>query len=427
MNELRNALNKLSDIRQKQLLNLEISGENVLGQIQTMRRDVNKAFDDLEAHTVAELDKMKSSQEKQVQTDVGIIRDTMGHVQKMLDDLNEGKHKGESSAFISFKKCEEILTQGQSTLRAMGVTTEVQLAFQPYTGILDYLSTLTKLGELSCTGVSLTSLPGPDHIFVKENETHYNACHGNEYTCSICDMCVLPTEQTLLADCDNKSLQLLYNKLTMISSHYLGKLPSSICYVGNSEVAVALDDENNKCTIQYICVTDGGFEYTEACQLDHYCGSMACHGDRLFVLSSDTLYLYPTRKPEGRVLHKLKNSDNYTKRCAVSPDGTRIFISRFDNNTLTTLNSDGTVLHTFTDPEMRAPSALHVSPAGHVFVGCMYGTVLQVSSDGTRKLTTIAGSGETRWDIMSLCYNTNTGDLVVGFHSGKTIAVIKLK
>jgi len=61
MNELRNALNKLSDIRQKQLLNLEISGENVLGQIQTMRRDVNKAFDDLEAHTVAQLDKMKSS------------------------------------------------------------------------------------------------------------------------------------------------------------------------------------------------------------------------------------------------------------------------------------------------------------------------------------------------------------------------------
>ena len=120
LTELRNALNKVSDMKQKQLSNLEISGEKVLGQIQTMQRDVNKAFDDLEAHTVAELDKMKSSKERQVHADVRIIRDTctMDHVRRMLDDINENKHKDESSAFISFKKCEEIMQQGQSTLQA---------------------------------------------------------------------------------------------------------------------------------------------------------------------------------------------------------------------------------------------------------------------------------------------------------------------
>ena len=138
-------------LKQKQLSNLEISGEKVLGQIQTMRRDVNKAFDDLEAHTVAELDKLKSSQEKQTQDYVGLIRDNLHNVQKRLDEINEDKHKGESSAFIRFKKCEEIFKQVLSTLHTMEMTTEVKLAFQPYTGILDYLSTLTKLGELSCT------------------------------------------------------------------------------------------------------------------------------------------------------------------------------------------------------------------------------------------------------------------------------------
>jgi len=426
LTELRNALNKVSDVKQKQLLNLEISGEEVLGQIQTMRRDVNKAFDDLEAHTVAELDKMKSSKERQVHADVGIIRDTMNHVQKMLDNISENKHKDESSAFISFKKCEEILKQGQSTLRAMEIATEVQLAFQPYTGILDYLSTLTKLGELSCTGGSGSSLPGPDHTFVKESETQYNAYHGKEETCDIYDMCVLPNGQTLLADSKNNSLKLLNDKFTMISSHNLEQPPSSMCYVGNSEVAVAINDNENKSTIQYTRVTDGPFYYKESRQLDHVCSSMACHDDSLFVLSSDTLYLYPTRKSEGRVLHKLNNSDGH-KQCAISPDGTRIFISRFGNNTLTILNSDGTVLYTFTDPEMKEPTAIHVSPAGHVFVGCWYGTVLQVSSDGTRKLTTIAGSEWTRRGIRSLYYNTNTGDLVVGCLGGKAITVIKLK
>jgi len=428
LTELRNALNKVSDIKQKQLSNLEISGEKVLGQIQTIRRDVNKAFDDLEAHTVAELDKMKSSKERQVHADVRTIRDTMDHVQKMLDDINEGKHKGESSAFISFKKGEEILTQGQSILQTMEMTTEVQLAFQPYIGILDYLAALTKLGELSCTSGSSPALPGPDHTFVKENETQYNTCHGKEET-SIYAICVLPNGQTLLADKWNCSLKLLNDKFTIISSHNLGKTPSSMCYVGNSEVAVALIDDNSKCTIQYIRVTDGGFEYTEARQLDHVCSSMAWHDDRLFVLSSNTLYLYSTRKSEVIVLHKLNNSDtyNYMKRCAVSPDGTRIFISHAHHRTLTTLNLDGTVLHTFTDPEMQVPSAIHVSPAGHVFVGCLNGTVLQVSSDGTLKLTTITGSERTRRGIRSLCYNTNTGNLVVGFQDGKDITVIKIK
>jgi len=414
-------------MKQKQLSNLEISGKKVLGQIQTMRRDVNKAFDDLEAHTVAELDKMKSSKERHVQAGVEIIRDNIDHVQKVLDDINKGKHNGESSAFISFMKCEEILKQGQSTLRNMEMTTEVQLAFQPYTGLLDYLSTLTKLGELSCTGGSASSLSGPDHTFIKENETQYNACHGKEETSYINDMCVLPNGQTLLADYTNTSLKLLNDKFTMISSHNLGKPPSSMCYVGNSDIAVALSG-NNKSTIQYIRVTEGSFYYKESRQLDHVCSSMACHDDSLFVLStSDTLYLYTTRNSKGRVLHKLKHLDTYIKSFAVSPDGTRIFISHPSHNTLTTLNSDGMVLSTFTDAEMQKPSTIHVSPAGHVFLGCGTGTVLQVSSDGTRKLTTIVGSEKRRGNIASLCYNTSTGDLVVGCFHCKDITVIKLK
>jgi len=344
----------------------------------------------------------------------------------MLDDIKEDKYNGESSAFISFKKCEEILKQGQSTLQTMEMTTEVKLAFQPYTRIQDYLSTLAKLGELSCTGGSASSLSGPHHIFVKESETHYNACHGKEETSLINDMCVLPKGQTLLGDYHNYSLKLLNDKFTVISSHNLGKHPISLCYVGNSEVAVALEYDNSKCTIQYIRVSDGSFVYTEARKLEHYCDSMACHGDRLFVLFRDTLYLYPTRRSEGRVLYKLKNSDNYAKRCAVSPDGTKIFISHANDNTLTTLNSDGTVLHMFTDPEMQTPRAIHVSPAGHVFVGCWNGTVLQVSSDGARKLTAFAGSETTILYIRSLCYNMKTRDLVVGCLS-KDITVMKLK
>jgi len=433
VNQVKQTLERLRKIRQTRKTKLDISSEKVLGQVRSLRHDVNTLIDNLEANTVAELDELKSSLEKQIQKDVDIITDTRKELMTIMDDIKESRDKNESSSFIGFKKCKDILTEARSTIQSMEMATEVQPVFQPYTGILDHLSSLTNLGEL-------LSLPGPDHMFVKESETHYNASNGDEHNCNITDICVFPTGTALLADCHNISLKLLNDELTIISSHNLQKDPVSLCYVGNSEVAVALiNGSKEESTIQYIRVTDGSFNYTEARELDHFCNSMACHGGRLFVLSNDALYLYPTRRSEGRVLHKLNNSDKYIKCCAVSPDGTKIFITHVNDNTLTTLNSDGTVLHTFTDPEMQAPAALHVSPAGHVFVGCMDGTVLQVSSDGSRALTTIvgrdltpistilAGGERERSPVSSVGYNTNTGDLVIGLGGGKHITVIKLK
>ena len=199
MKKLRHEWTRLSTTGQRQLSNLEISRKKVLGQIQTMRRDVNKAFDNLEA----ELDKLKSTREQQVLTDAEKIEDGINLVQTMFNDTQEGRDKRESTAFISFKKCEEILTQAKSAVYTMEMFNDMQLDFQPYTGLLDFVSTLTKVGQVSCTGGPASALHGPEHIFVKKSETKYDVYQGSGRRLglseieSILDMCVLPTGETI--------------------------------------------------------------------------------------------------------------------------------------------------------------------------------------------------------------------------------------
>jgi len=140
------------DLRQKQLPNLEISNAKVLEQIQCMRVDVNKAFDELEAKTVAVLKTTKLFEEQIIHEDVDHLNGCIYHVQKKCADIYQ-KPKDESSAFICFKKCEQILQRGNSILQNMNIrTTNTQLTFQPSTGIIDYMSKQKQLGDVSVKG-----------------------------------------------------------------------------------------------------------------------------------------------------------------------------------------------------------------------------------------------------------------------------------
>ena len=241
---------------------------------------------------------------------------------------------------------------------------------------------------------------------------------------------------------NNNSLTSINYKYTVITSHDLktteSKYLHAMCYVENDEVVVAWGGKN-KSTLQYIRVKHGAFRNTDAHQLRHSCSSMVIHGGRLFVLSNDsTLFFYPAIGSQGKVLRNLYVTGNPFSRIAVSPGGSKIFLFQSGSLTITTLNLDGTVHDKFSYPE--EPTACHVSPAGHVFVGFANGAVLQTSRDGTRSLATIVKQMQTRvYDsitlrptdrdipVRCLCYNIKTGDLVVGYEGSQQIHVIKLE
>ena len=115
-------------------------------------------------------------------------------------------------------------------------------------------------------------------------------------------------------------------------------------------------------------------------------------------------------------------------KCAVSPTGDRLYITRPYQNKLLTLARDGTLLATYTDPALVSLYGLHVTPAGQVLV-CGYlspHTVLQVGWEGESKLATLATEEDGVWYPRSVCYSSTTSSIIVG-QQGDNILVFRVE
>ncbi|KAH3858364.1 hypothetical protein DPMN_100987 [Dreissena polymorpha] len=111
-------------------------------------------------------------------------------------------------------------------------------------------------------------------------------------------------------------------------------------------------------------------------------------------------------------------------KCAVSPAEDRIYMTNYDQHKLLTLAMDGTLISTFTDPELKCPWGVHVTPAGQVLVcGFTSNTVIQVVREGKTKLAQIEGVIHP----ISICVNTNIDQITVGLYNNNEIMVVELQ
>lgn len=115
-------------------------------------------------------------------------------------------------------------------------------------------------------------------------------------------------------------------------------------------------------------------------------------------------------------------------KCAVSPTGDKLYITNKTQHKLITLARDGSVLATFTDPALQEPFDVHVTPAGQVLVcGYQSDTVIQVDSEGRRKLATLTTNKDGVVNPQSVCYNTHTASIIVGLYQNSSILVFKVE
>ncbi|KAH3878487.1 hypothetical protein DPMN_002383 [Dreissena polymorpha] len=122
-------------------------------------------------------------------------------------------------------------------------------------------------------------------------------------------------------------------------------------------------------------------------------------------------------------------SDKFTvMRCAVNPTGDKLYITDILHRRLLTLARNGSVLATFTDPALKQPGDVHVTPAGQVLVyWSMPSTILQVDSEGKRKLATLATKEDGLVKPWSVCYNRHTASILVGLYANSSIMVFRVQ
>jgi len=244
----------------------------------------------------------------------------------------------------------------------------------------------------------------------------------------IAGMCRLATGEFLLSDSTNSKIKLLNNTFDIISTIDFPDT-SDVCCIGQREAAVVVDDGDDIHEILLVRVHAGKIEQKRTIKLQHTCDGLARHGDHLYIATGTALYVFDMVLGHDRQLYSDETGSVTVCRCAVSPDGSRIYVTNFDHHQLITLNKDGTTLSTLTHPELKDPACVHVSPRGHVFVSCpKLGTVVQVSmqEDATQTVTTLAGEKNELTEPFSLCFNSSSNTLVVG-QWDDTIVELKLK
>ena len=419
----------LKNVRQSLKDNQKVvdkSGDVCLQQIYALRQHFNAIFHRLEQRSVSEIENGKSSLDGKIQTDVERIDAVTQRLQKLSDDLNDGSENNEAKSYIGFAKCDDLIWNAKVLLQDIIENDKYKLSFQPNRSITEFLSSLEMLGEVICNG-GVKLLPGPDCVFeAKQHALHNVKVAKDKDICTIVGICKVATGECLLADNHNSKLKLLNSNYKVISTCDVPEYPQDVCLTGEREAAVTVNDKNQH-EIYFFRVRSGTLLKTRTIKLQHPCFGLAhSHGD-LYITTNTDLYLYNTARGRSKKLYSDKTGPYSVYRCAVSSDGSRIFITNTDHSRLVITNKDGTKLSTLTHPDLMYPRYVHVTSQNHVFVSCHH-TVVQVGmNDGKQTVTPLAGEEEGLTSPRSLCFNGSTDTLVVGLLDDDNVVELQMK
>ncbi|KAH3846221.1 hypothetical protein DPMN_088520 [Dreissena polymorpha] len=114
-------------------------------------------------------------------------------------------------------------------------------------------------------------------------------------------------------------------------------------------------------------------------------------------------------------------------KCAVGLGGDKLYITIANKNTLLTLSIDGTVMSTFTDPQLRSPRGLHVTHSGQVLVcGWRSSTVIQVNAEGNTKIATLVTQKHgMKYPLSVSCKKNDT--IIVGQWQNSNMLLFEVK
>lgn len=229
--------------------------------------------------------------------------------------------------------------------------------------------------------------------------------------------------ELVLCDNKNKTISVLSNTFKAIGTLDLQGQPWDVSVVESNTVIVTLPYSKK---LKYIQVLPKMREIHDI-GLD-----MMCWG--IVVVGNDIYTTHCNKLGEGEVVvldkdgtlkrnirvhadldtpYLFKNPENIT----VSASG-NIYVSDNDTDTVTCLDPSGSIVYSYTDPDLQSPGGLCIDDRGHIIV-CGYGSNnLQVLTPEGRKLRTLLTSKTP----MSLAYRHNDDTLVVGCDDNNVLA-----
>ncbi|XP_052249462.1 uncharacterized protein LOC127857134 [Dreissena polymorpha] len=394
-------LNKFKTLQEASIVSVEGSYSEKLLEIRELRKKLYAALNELENTTLKELDEIRTKLKTSLKKDVdncSRLKDELQQLGEAVQGLCDTSKK--DVEFIASRKCQEKIQESETFLKENPLKVLSAIIFQGNTDIEQYLSQQSSLGMIVESN--------PDQVLSVKRESQYNVkiSSDTDMQCLIVGICSLPSGQVIVADSFN-------NKVKMFDQHYnvssycdMSGFLNDMCLITSSEVAVTLD-----AGVQFMSVSNRQLVKGRTLQFPHVAVGIAHRQGALYITSYNALYHYTLTGILVKKLYEDTGTGTKVHKCALSPFGDRIYVTNLSENKLLTLAADGSLISTFTDPELISPCGVHVTPAGQIIVcGCTSNTVIQVDCEGRKKLASLKDG---LINPESICCNNNH-QIIVG-------------
>ncbi|KAH3842485.1 uncharacterized protein LOC127876453 [Dreissena polymorpha] len=420
-------LKQLRSSREDSIKSVEDSFREQLQEVRDVRQKLNAALDELENVTMKELEDMRTALQAALKIDV----DNCNRLKDELKQLSEAVHgladkSMEELSFIAAMKCLAKIQETETYLKDNCVNMECSIIFKSNNDIEKHLLKHLGLGRVVEGSQSLALKLNQDKVITWKGKSKHVVLilTDSSQTCKITGICSLPSGQIVIADQENKRVKLLDQQYNVVSHCNLSGFLRDICHITCNDMAVTAE-EGQTSSVQFISVCKGQLVNNRKFQLQHDIAGIVHHQGALYITSRTALYHYTlTGRLVKKIYEDLSGGDTVWK-CAMSPMGDRIYVINSDHHKLLTLSPDGTLISTFTDPELVHPWGVHVTPVGQVVVcGFTSYSLIQMDREGRRKIATVATKKDVMDFPMSVCYNINRNTIIVGMLKNTKILVL---
>ncbi|KAH3873125.1 hypothetical protein DPMN_036351 [Dreissena polymorpha] len=280
---------KLQTNWESNMKSLQVSYEERLKEMRSMRDRINATLDKLEKTTWEEMDELKASWNASLKFDIDSCFRLRTELTRLSDAIKEIGKKNKELAFIAHQKSEEMVKQVDKYLNNNSIQTEVSLKLVVYNDIEKFLSKQSGIGDTIHITKELATQGSPDQAFIVTGATPVSERISSDISMSYTfyGICGLFNGQILVADGGNKRLKLLDLQQNVVSVCDMSGSPYNMCLITPCHVAVAVGS-----CIQFVSVNSGQLMKGRRLQLPHECYGVAHHQGDLYVTSNTALYKY---------------------------------------------------------------------------------------------------------------------------------------
>ncbi|XP_052251315.1 uncharacterized protein LOC127858319 [Dreissena polymorpha] len=410
-------LNTFKSTQESIIQFVEVSYNETLQEIRDTRARIDAYLDELEKASLKELDKIRTTLQTSLKKDV----DNCSRLKDELQQLGEAvqglcNKSTKEMEFIANRKCLDKIQECETYMKDSPVKIPSSMKFQANIDIDEYLSKLSGLGSIR--------VMNPNQLMTVKRKSEYNIqISSDTKTCFITGICSLPNGHVIVVDNVNRRVKLFDQQYNEVSHCDVSGELWDFCLITSSEVAVTVGN-----AVQFISVRNESLINGRRIQLQHAARGIAHHHGTLYVTSGTVLYHYTLTGTLMKQLYTDTVGGNSVWKCAVSPARDMIYVTNYAQHKLITLAMDGTLISSFTDPELLHPHGVHVTPAGHVLVcGNTSNSVIQVDHEGRKKLATLLSQKDGLSSPTSVCVNKNVDQITVGLCYNNKIIVLELQ